>query len=364
MRLSGILALYIARHYLKWLAVVFFGLAALIFLVDAVELLRRAGSRDGVSFGLVLRMAALKLPYMLELILPFAVLFGGMLAFWRLTRTWELVVVRTVGVSAWRFLLPALVIAFMIGAAKAALYSPLASVAQARFESLQAEHFNTQRHVFSISRDGFRLRDVHGGSQSMLFADGLDPKDRTLHGVVLYRFHGQEEFRDRLDAATAELRPGYWLLQGVRRTGPDAVTHPSETVKVATDLDWRRIEDSFSPPETMSFWQLPGYIGVLEKAGFPALRHRVHFHAMTAAPVLFAAMALIAGVFALRPARRGGVAWMLAAGVAAGFVLFLLSDTVTALGAAGRVPVVLAAWMPAGLAALAGLTMLLHLEDG
>lgn len=364
MRLSGILSLYIARHYLKWLAVVFFGLAALIFLVDAVELLRRAGSKESMSFGLVLRMAALKLPYMLELILPFAVLFGGMLAFWRLTRSWELVVVRTVGVSAWQFLVPALVIAVLIGAAKATLYSPLASATQARFESLQAEHFNTRRHVFSISRDGFRLRDVHNGNQSMLFADRLDPADRRLHGVVLYRFRGQEEFRDRLDAATAELRPGHWLLRDVRRSEPDAATHPLETLTVATDLDWRRIEDSFSPPETMSFWQLPKYIRELEKAGFPALRHRVHFHAMMAAPALFAAIALIAGVFALRPARRGGVVWMLASGVASGFVLFLLSDTITALGAAGRVPVVLAAWMPAGLAALAGLTMLLHLEDG
>ena len=208
MRLSGILSLYIARHYLKWLAVVFFGLAVLIFLVDAVELLRRAGSKESMSFGLVLRMAALKLPYMLELILPFAVLFGGMLAFWRLTRSWELVVVRTVGVSAWQFLVPALVIAVLIGAAKATLYSPLASATQARFESLQAEHFNTRRHVFSISRNGFQLRDVHNGNQSMLFADRLDPADRRLHGVVFYRFRGQEEFRDRLDAATAELRPG------------------------------------------------------------------------------------------------------------------------------------------------------------
>ena len=364
MRLSGILALYIARHYLKWLAVVFVGLAILIFLIDAVELLRRSGSRESVSFGLVLRMAALKLPYMLELILPFAVLFGGMLTFWRLTRNWELVVVRTVGVSAWQFLVPALVIAFLVGVAKAALYSPLASAAQERFESLQAEHFNTRRHVFSISRDGFRLRDVHDGNQSMLFADSLDPTDRRLHGVVLYRFRGQREFRDRLDAATAELRPGHWLLRGVRRTGPDAAPRPSETLTVATDLDWQRIEDSFSPPETMSFWRLPEYIRELEKAGFPALRHRVHFHAMMAAPVLFSAIALIAGVFALRPARRGGVVWMLAAGVASGFVLFLLSDTAAALGAAGRVPVVLAAWAPAVLAALVGCFMLLHFEDG
>ena len=37
-------------------------------------------------------------------ILPFAVLLGGILCFWRLTRSSELIVARAAGVSAWEFL--------------------------------------------------------------------------------------------------------------------------------------------------------------------------------------------------------------------------------------------------------------------
>ena len=50
--------------------------------------------------------------------------------------------------------------------------------------------------------------------------------------------------------------------------------------------------------------------------------------------------------------------------VRAGILLYVLSDVVFALGLSGKIPVVLAAWTPAGVSSLLGLAMLFHLEDG
>ena len=66
---------------------------------------RRHGPKR--RFWLLLEMAALKLPHMAQEIMPFAILFGTMMAFWRLTRSNELVVARAAGVSVWQFLTPA-----------------------------------------------------------------------------------------------------------------------------------------------------------------------------------------------------------------------------------------------------------------
>ena len=75
-------------------------------------------------------------------------------------------------------------------------------------------------------------------------------------------------------------------------------------------------------------------------------------------------MVLIAATFSLRMQRRGGTAIMLIGGVSAGFMLWFLSEVVFALGSNGTVPVMLAAWAPAGISTLLGATFLLHLEDG
>ena len=131
-----------------------------------------------------------------------------------------------------------------------------------------------------------------------------------------------------------------------------------------TDLTPDRIENSFASPDTLSFWALPGFIAVLEQAGFSAVRHRLHFQSLLALPVLAAAMALLAAGFSMRSTRRGGVAQMIGAGVAAGFALFVLDKITSEFGEAGTLPVELAAWAPTIAGLMLALALLLHLEDG
>jgi len=134
--------------------------------------------------------------------------------------------------------------------------------------------------------------------------------------------------------------------------------------RLPTDLTETKIVESFASPETVSFWELPGFIEVLEKTGFSAQRHRLHLNSLLAEPLLLCAMILIAAVFSLRHTRRSGVFMAVAGGVLVGFVLFLASKFVLAVASSGAVPVALAAWTPALATTLVGLATLLHLEDG
>jgi len=139
---------------------------------------------------------------------------------------------------------------------------------------------------------------------------------------------------------------------------------PATTLTIVTDLTPDRIEDSFASPDTLSFWALPGFIAILEQAGFSAIRHRLQFQSLLALPALSVAMALLAAGFSMRPSRQGGVARMLGAGVAAGFALFVLDKVTAEFGESGALPVWLAAWAPCIAGLLLAMGLLLHLEDG
>ncbi len=134
--------------------------------------------------------------------------------------------------------------------------------------------------------------------------------------------------------------------------------------RMPTQLTLDQIQDSFSAPATFSFWQLPGFISVLEKAGFSALKHRLHFHSLMAMPLLLGGMLLLAAVFALRPPRRGRTGIMIVIGLVAGFMLYFMTNIIYALGAAGDLPIVLAAWAPSLIVVMTAGAVLLHLEDG
>ena len=341
-------------------------LLGLILLFDIVELMRRAAPRPEVSFGTITEMALLKLPYLGQKIFPFAALFAGMLVFWRLTRSHELVVTRSAGVSAWQFLLPVLVLSALLGFASVTAVNPLASASLSRFERIEATVLKGQKSDLAISESGLWLRQGDLSGQSVVHAARvLQQGDEVeLSDVVIFVYRGIDIFDYRIDAEHARLENGFWKLTDVWFFRPETAPSRTDEYLLKTDLTLAKIQDSFAPPETMSFWALPGFIRTLEGAGFSALRHRLHWHALLATPLLMCAMVLIAATFTLRQDRRGSTSFILAAGVLTGFALYVAQDFVFALGLSDSIPVTLAAWTPSGVAALLGITMLLHLEDG
>lgn len=364
MHLSLTLSTYIGRQFLLGVATVFLLLVALIFLIDVVELSRRGAAREGVTFAIVLQMALLKLPYMAQKIIPFAALFGGMFTFLKLTRTHELVVARAAGVSAWQFLLPTLVLALAIGIFVVTTFNPLASVTASRYEQMETNYLRGRSSLLAVSSSGLWLREGDLNHQSVIHALRVDPDDMELDQVIIFLYEGADHFVRRIDAKTAKLDNGYWYLTDTIITAPGTPAEVRPEYRLKTDLTKARIQDSFASPETMSFWVLPEFIGTLEAAGFSARKHRLYWHAVLAGPLLLCAMVLIAATCSLRFTRQGGTRLLVLGGLLAGFLLYFLSDVVFALGLSGSIPAMLAAWAPAVVSTLLGLTMLLHLEDG
>lgn len=357
---------YIGRHFLLGFVALFVMLMMLIFLFDVIELLRRAATKPDVTLYAVLNMALMKLPHMGQQVFPFTVLFGGMAAFWRLTRHHELVVARAAGVSVWQFLFPVLSLAFLLGLLKIMAFNPLASATLSRFEQLEAVHLKGQRSFLALSSSGLWLRQATEKNQAVIHAQSASQRgaDVELRDVVIYQYEGIDHFTGRIDAKRAQLEDGFWRLRGAWVHSPEKKSKYEEEYWLETDLTLDSIQDSFASPETMSFWSLPGFIEGLEAAGFTALRHRLYWHSLLASPLLMCAMALIAATFTLRHSRWGGTVFIISGGVLTGFVLYFFSDIVFALGLSDRIPVVLAAWTPSGVSALLGLATLLHLEDG
>jgi lipopolysaccharide export system permease protein len=364
-QLAKTLSSYIARQFLAWFCGVFAAMVVVTFLLDYIELIRRSGTRMQATLGMLLEMAALKLPHTAQEVLPFAVLFGTMLAFWRLTRNHELVVARAAGVSVWQFLTPAILVALLIGIVAVTMLNPVASLMEAAYEKLESRILRQGSDELSLSGSGLWLRQSdQAGNQVIIHAERLAPGELILDTVTVFFFDDLTRFSSRVDGRVARLERGDWLIEDGVRWLPDGPPEPFEDLRLPTTLTPRKIEETFASPDTMSFWDLPGFIALLEQSGFPAQRHRLHFNVLLARPFLFCAMVLVAATFSLRMQRRGGATLMIVCGVVSGFLLYFLSDIVFALGLSAKLPVTLAAWTPTGVSLIFGVSMLLHLEDG
>ncbi len=363
------LSLYITRQFALAVAATLAALALVAELFDFIELMRRAATRD-VGFTMITSISALRLPYYALQILPFAVLIGGLIAFWRLTRSSELIVARAAGISAWQFLFAPVAAAALMGALATLAGSPLSSMMYSRAEALDNIHVRKTGGPLALSDGQLWLRQIDRSSDAQGVAI-IHARHVTLHdGIVaasdvsVIRLGANDAPLAPIEAENAVLGDGEWRFFSARVLTPDAPPPPVQDMVLPTDLTVGRVQESFQAPDTLSVWALPGFIDLLEQAGFSSTRHRLHFQALLALPLLCATMALLAAGFSMRPARRGGAARMVGAGVGAGFALFTLSKIAEEFGQSGALPAALAAWAPALSGLMLAVTLLLYLEDG
>lgn len=363
MRLSPTLSWYIGRQYLSLFMMFFFGLATVILLLTVVDVIDRVSGK-GADLVTMLKLAFMKLPYLTQEVMPFTALFAALTTFWRLTRHHELVVTRSAGVSVWQFLLPVLVAGLLLGVVTTTLLNPVASILLSRYEALESTFKGKSSSIFAISKTGLWLRQPSDQGQSVIHAVSVTPNSMVLNNVIVFDYEDDDRFTGRIDAQSAELKEGRWVLFEAWKTAPGVAAEFFDTIDLETDLTIEKIQESLADPQTISFWSLPSFIALMKEAGFSAVRHQLQLHRLLATPFLLIAMILLAASFSLRPQRRGRVGLILLGGVMTGFLFYFVSNFVFTLGLSGKIPVVLAAWLPSGVSMMLGVAALLHLEDG
>jgi lipopolysaccharide export system permease protein len=305
-----------------------------------------------------------RVPQVTERIMPFCVLIGGMSCYLNLSRRLELVVARAAGMSAWQFISPALIVAFMLGVIATTIYNPVAAVLQERSKRFEAELFGQNLNALRGGGGTFWISQRASDGMAIINADSSRGQGVALNGVTVFTYDTANHFKSRIEAQAAVLQPEAWVLHDARvyELGTLPVYHAEYRLK--TNLTQEQVRESFATPETVPFWELPLYIKIAEHAGLVAAGYRLQFQKLLARPFLMAAMVFLAAAVSLRFFRFGGVQKMVLSGVAAGFLLYVLSKVTEDLSKAELMHPVAAAWLPVLVGGLTGFIALLYQEDG
>jgi lipopolysaccharide export system permease protein len=362
MILTSTFGRYLTKRFARAILGVFSTFFFLIGTLDFVELMRRAGDSPAATTPLIIQLALYRAPAVAEQIFPFAALFGGMFALLTLSRKLELVVARSVGVSAWQFLQPAALVAGAIGLVSILAYNPLAASLKSKATALELRLFARTGQQLNTQDIWLRQRSVDG--QAIIRAAGALPDDDGLSQVAIFNFDKDGGFSERIDAKQAVLHRGYWELTDARVISATEEPQSYKTYVLATTLEPDQVRQSFTPPDAVGFWSMPSVIERTQRAGLDTTRYELRYQSLKARPLLLIAMVLVAASVSLRFFRFGGVTRLVIGGVAAGFVLYVATQLSEELGSSGIVNPVIAAWLPALIGTMLGALALLHQEDG
>ncbi len=358
------LSRYFGLRFLSSTVGTFFGVVVLAGMIDYFELMRRGADWPNATAVILAQISIYRIPQLTEHIMPFAVLVSTMSCYLTLSRRLELVIARAAGVSAWQFVAPAVIVAFLFGTVATAAYNPLAALLHERSKRLEAKMLGETPSALQESSSGFWVRQKSEDGAAIINAKSSQEQGSSLGGVTVYTFERDGHFADRIEARNAALQRGDWLLDDARVYSTGKPPLIEKSYKLKTNLTLAQVRESFATPETVPFWQLPSYIDMAEKSGLAAAGYRLQYDELIARPFLLSAMVLLAASVSLRFFRFGGVQKMVLSGISAGFLLFVLQKITDDMSKSELLPPLAAAWIPVIVGGLTGFVVLLYQEDG
>lgn len=364
----NILYRFLALHFLKSFGLVFFCIAGIICLFSIINNAKSfAGKSSNIPFTVTMQFALQDVFMTLNTTLPLSVLLAGVLTFWRLSRTSELTVIRSIGLSVWQFIEPVIMVCVAIGCLNMFVFSPISSALQKRVSRLSYKYEVSHSNPLLFSQQGLWLKEKSEFTQSFINAEYIKKDGAELNGknIVIFITDLNNNFIKRIEAESAILKDKALELFNVKMIDPRLYVENFSQYSYPTSLTVDKIEENSSAPETFSFWELPGFISFFENAGFSARKHRAYFYTLLFMPLVLCAMLFISAIFSISPKRnQSNLAVKLSGGVLIGFGVFFLDQVIIAMGASGRIPLFISAISIPVIAILFCITVLLYHEDG
>lgn len=353
--LGGPLDRYVFREFVKILIATALGFPLLLVIIDLTDNLDKWLARNLPKQDIALSYLYW-IPESMFMVLPAAVLFATVFSIGAFTRHSEITAAKASGISFYRLALPIFAGA-LLAAGVDLLLAEVVPVTNSRRNDLLAEDVfrgTTTRYNFAFAGEYGRVYKV----------GALNTTARSLEQVQIERRGTGADYPTMIVAsarATWEPARGWMLQKGEMKLITDST--PEFALSFGSMRDNRFIEQPTDmmakprSPQEMRYAELTRFIRALERSGGDANQLRVERALKFAIPVTCIIIALFGAPLATST-QRGGTAYGIGVSLAVTVIFLMLVQLTKAIGSKGIVSPELAAWLPNGIFAVLGLTLL------
>jgi lipopolysaccharide export system permease protein len=360
-----LLTKYIVKQFLSTLLLSIAAFVALFLIVDIFEVIG-IFIDNPVPFGVIVLYFLTKIPYVLFLTLPMAVMLSTLISLGLMGKNLELVAMMSSGVSH-TFIIKSV----LIMAAGLSLLSYFGN----EYIVPRTNSYNEYIRNVKIEKEKvgpgaeYRLDKIWVRNGNTIYnIDRFLPNKNTIEGITIYTFDDNFQLKERVIAQTAVWRSGQWVFYNVVENDFDSSSSFTTVKYPVRFLALKETPDDFKivfekSTEKMSYRELSAYIAKLKENGYDTTRYQVDLQGKLSYPLVSLIMALIATPFALRVGRKGGLATGVVISFAVSYLYWVVYSLCISMGHGGTLPPIVAAWTANVLFSIGGVYMLLTVRS-
>ncbi|MCO6473979.1 MAG: LptF/LptG family permease [Melioribacteraceae bacterium] len=340
-----ILDRYITKQFIQ---TIFFGLLVFIMIfviIDMFEKLDDFIDKD-VPKSIIFEYYIVFLPEIIRLILPVSVLLAGLFTVGKMVNQNELTAIKAAGVSIYRFIIPFLIIAFLISCFS--IYFGGYTVPQANKRRVYIEQNHMKKGLVNAGTNIF-FQDTKTKIVTISYYD-VERDQANRISIQEFDDNKQINLKSRIDAEKMKFDSltGSWvIINGYQRFFVD------DSIK-ADKIDTLFINNlNFSPaevikkqrkPEEMTLTELSEYSKEILRTGNDPTRIEIEYHSRFA----FAFSSLVVILFGLPISinkRRGGLAIQFGINLLITFIYLIFMKVSQSFGKNGVLEPIITAWI-------------------
>ncbi|AFY39272.1 permease YjgP/YjgQ family protein [[Leptolyngbya] sp. PCC 7376] len=304
-------------------------------------------------FGVALKVMALKMPEFIGFALPMAVLLATLIVYSRLSSDSEIIAFRSLGISVYRLVLPALLFSAIATGITFVFKDQVIPVANYQATATLENAFQQRQFPFRDEKIIYPEYGEDGVLKRLFYAAEFDGE--TMQNLtIIDRSNGSINQIVTAESAGWDLPRNQWnfrdgIIYFIDADGSyrNVLRFSRHQIQLGSDLVDEKEE--YPKHEDMSIWQLKNYMQELaadperDEAWYRKLRVRIQ--EKISFPFICLALGVVGAAIGLRP-QSTGKATGFGLCVVLIFGYYFLAFMISSVGVAGYLHPVLAAWLP------------------
>jgi lipopolysaccharide export system permease protein len=354
----------ITRYLLKEFFELFFiSLLAFLIIYIVIDFFGKIDNllKAGISLEVAVSYFLYQTPFVLQQMIPIAVLISVMLMLGIMNKNNEILALKSSGLSLFNVAYPLIVVSLLIGIGSFFLGESFVPITSAKANDI----WNTQvekRH----SQGTYTLSHLwYKGKDSIYRIRTYDRRTKTIQGLSIFSFDKDFHLRRRIDAKRATWTEEGWLLEegliqeidaaGSRRSArfKSRLAYLPETPE--------NFERTMKSLEEMSFWELRDYTKKIRQEGYDSTRAEVELNTKMAFPFISLVLSLVGIPLAFKK-RKGGIPLSITIAIGISFLYLLAFGLSRSFALSGVLPPLLGAWLANLLFSPFGIYLMLKAE--
>ncbi|NBV49869.1 LptF/LptG family permease [bacterium] len=336
---------YLIKELVIYFLLVLVGISALAVGIDFLSKFWSSGA----SFSRAMELYLFKVPKAIQQFVPVAALMATLLVISTMARSNEVLALYAGGVSKIRLASTFIAAVATMSTVAFLLFDPLIPLFERRRLDLEAG--KSPEAFTQLPLEGSRLGFWYRSHQMIYYVGAFYPQSNTLQGLDLYFLGPDFQVVKKIHADRARYFKGGWtLFKGTIVEYPLENPFPkSSSFSELKDIipekpsDFQTVEVEET---TMRLRDLRKYIEKSSQYGVDTTAQSVAYHERVAhvfSPLIFVLLGLS---FALNPLKNQSAAKGVGASFLLIFIYLILSKMSVSVGKGGRIPPLVAAWLP------------------